>query len=470
MTWFILLFILLDIPKFSCATQAAFPAWARPRVSHRRFVSAGPPNVTDSNLTGSLFYATCDLPSCDTLEFATLDLATGAKTDLFDFPLDSFEDAYVADDVVIGSEVTISLNYDSDPSWGYLLVFDLSTRKIVRGRNSSSCFALWENPAEPQTSLLCLNLVPKGPSCPPGTTTQCTLLKSIDRGTGAEHTIAGLLPDYAPFTVEALDTATGLIYAAFELLSGGNPELVSIDARTGKIVNTATFRYSLAFIELEYSSRTGGLYAVVQDTGTPGKPLAYAGKVNPITAVPTPLGPRSYFNVSFPPATGGYFNQFNTISTLSDELGVFFSTAFHYAVPSPPSDPILHLLGNSLVDGELVYDEVVANPFCEILWLPSSKFSVLQQPAASLEVTPPSTTTPLTYTCSSSSDCNYNGDCGGDSACNCRAPWTGEGCDVLDLDPGSLGAGLGYQWVDPVKGEAVSSWGGSVLLDNSTGV
>jgi hypothetical protein len=65
--------------------------------------------------------------------------------------------------------------------------------------------------------------------------------------------------------------------------------------------------------------------------------------------------------------------EFNTISTLSDELGVLFSTAFHYAIPSPPGDPILHLIGNNITTGELVYDAVVANPFCEILWLPGSR-------------------------------------------------------------------------------------------------
>lgn len=64
--------------------------------------------------------------------------------------------------------------------------------------------------------------------------------------------------------------------------------------------------------------------------------------------------------------------EFNTISTLSEELGVFFSTAFHYAVPSPPSDPILHLIANDLTTGELVFDAEVLNPFCEILFLPSA--------------------------------------------------------------------------------------------------
>lgn len=361
----------------AAAAAATFPTWARPR-QQRRLPSRTPPALNvltnTANASGALFYATCNLPACSTLEFAAIDLATDAETDLFDFPLDSYEDAYVADDVLIGDEVTISLNWDEDPSWGYLAVFDLATRKLVSGRNSSSCFALWENPAEPTTSLLCLNLVPASdPGCPVGTTSQCTLLKTIDRATGAERLIAGLLGNYAPFTVEALDPTKFMIYGMFELLDGGAPEIVTIDARSGAIVNTAPFRNSLAFIELEHSVRTGLLYAVVQDTGADGKPIAYAGTVDPATAVPTPLGPNSYFNVSYPPATGGFFNQFNTISTLEEGAGagILFSTAFHYEVPSPPSDPILHLIGNSLDTGELVYDAVVANPFCEILWLPA---------------------------------------------------------------------------------------------------
>jgi len=31
---------------------------------------------------------------------------------------------------------------------------------------------------------------------------------------------------------------------------------------------------------------------------------------------------------------------------------------------------VLHLVGASLATGEIVYDEVVANPFCEIVWTP----------------------------------------------------------------------------------------------------
>ena len=293
--------------------------WAGPGRSSRALAShwqRGPAptlevqlDLLGAPLQGSLFYGTCDLPSCDTLEFASLDLRKLASKDLFDFPLDSFEDAYVADDVLIGDEVTISLNWDKDPAWGYLAVFSLATNKLVSGRNSSSCFALWENPLEPTTSLLCLNLVAAQPACPPGTKSQCTLLLSIDRATGREALIAGLMGDYAPFTVETLDAKTGLIYSTFELLDGGLPQLVSIDPRTGKVVQQVSFATSLAFIELEWSARTGLVYAVVQDTDAAGKPIAYAGTVDPRTAAATPLGPKSYFNVSFPPATGGFFNR-----------------------------------------------------------------------------------------------------------------------------------------------------------------
>lgn len=62
-------------------------------------------------------------------------------------------------------------------------------------------------------------------------------------------------------------------------------------------------------------------------------------------------------------------NQLNTISTIAPEIGTLFFTAFHYAIPGPPpSDPILHLVGASLATGEITYDEVVQNPFDEIVW------------------------------------------------------------------------------------------------------
>lgn len=158
--------------------------------------------------------------------------------------------------------MTISLQYDSDPTRGYLAVFDITTRKLVSGRNSSSCFALWQDPVNP-SALLCLNLVSKD-SCPPGTDTQCTLLKSIDRATGTEKLIAAIQPGMAPFTVEALDPVTGLIYACFAPLNGGgNFVLVTIEATTGTVVHTAPFPHTRAFIELEYSAKTGKLYAVV---------------------------------------------------------------------------------------------------------------------------------------------------------------------------------------------------------------
>lgn len=326
-----------------------------------------------SPLQGSLFYGTCNLPACDTLEFASYDLATGATTDLFDFPLDSFDDGYVADNALYNDSVVISLQYDSAPDVGYLVTFNLTTNALISGRNSTPCFGLWPDVDAPSTTLLCLALVPASAKCPPTTTSQCTQLLRIDRATGAETLLASFLPDYAPFTVEALDAARGVVYSTFELLSGGTPELITLDARTGAVLNTAPFPYTLAFLEFEVSAARGGrVYAVVQDGAHPGGTVAYAGTVDTATATATPLGPKAYFNVSFPPATGGFFNQFNTISTLSDELGVFFSTAFHYEIPSPPADPILHLIGNSLDDGSLVYDEVVKNPFCEILWIPTA--------------------------------------------------------------------------------------------------
>lgn len=111
---------------------------------------------------------------------------------------------------------------------------------------------------------------------------------------------------------------------------------------------------------VEYDEASDSVFAVVEDTRG-----AFFGTVEPSTGAATPLSNASFFNVT-------YWNQFNTISTIAPEIGMFFSTIFHYAVPQPPSDPILHLVGNSLTSGEIVYDAIVQNPFCEILWLPAT--------------------------------------------------------------------------------------------------
>ena len=329
-------------------------------------------------LPGDLFYGTCNLPACSTLEFAAFNLSTQASTDLFDFPTDEFEDGYVADDVLIQSggstEVVISLQYDNATSRGYLATFDLARRALVGGVQSPFCFALYLDPAQPAgstDSLLCLSL---GAPAPCGATTQCTYVSRVSRTTGAVTQLSVIMPDYCPFTVDALDPVQGVIFSTFEECSGaGGPLIATIDARTGAVKSMAHFAYTLAFIEFEYRAKDGRIYAVVQDSSNAAQPVAYLGTVDPATATPTPLGPAAYYNVSFPPATGGFINQFNTISTISEDAGAFFFTAFHYAIPGPPpSDPILHLIGSDLTTGALVYDAVVANPFCEILWVPSA--------------------------------------------------------------------------------------------------
>ena len=66
--------------------------------------------------------------------------------------------------------------------------------------------------------------------------------------------------------------------------------------------------------------------------------------------------------------------------------------------------------------------------------------------------------------CASARDCSYNGVCvAGGAACACTPPWSGAACDALALAPlDAASARLGYQGTAP-DGEAVSSWGGSVL-------
>ena len=148
---------------------------------------------------GDLIYAahTCNLPSCNTLTFDAWALATNTSQTLYTFP---FEDGYVADSVLIGNTVIISLQYDSAPGQGYLAEFDLSSNKVIRGYNTSQCFGIWADPADASgDALLCLALEAK---CDGGA--QCTEFRRISRSTGADVLVSSFLPDFAPYTVSCL--------------------------------------------------------------------------------------------------------------------------------------------------------------------------------------------------------------------------------------------------------------------------
>ena len=292
-----------------------------------------------SVIPGDLFYGTCNLPECSTLEFAAFNLSTQISTDLFDFPTDSFEDGYVADDVLIqtgsSTEVVISLQYDNSTSNGFLATFDLASRALVGGVASPFCFALWLDPFQPTgktDSLLCLSL---GAPAPCGGKTQCTYLQRVSRSTGAATVIAAIMPDYCPFTVEALDPVAGLIYSTFEECSGagGGPLIATIDARTGAVKTTVHFPYTLAFIEFEYRAANGRVYAVVQDTSDAAKPVAYLATVDPVTATPTPLGPAAYYNVSFPVSAPC---KLACLRVLANLLATLFMMSFSPCPPPPP--------------------------------------------------------------------------------------------------------------------------------------
>ena len=70
--------------------------------------------------------------------------------------------------------------------------------------------------------------------------------------------------------------------------------------------------------------------------------------------------------------------------------------------------------------------------------------------------------------CTTAVDCSYNGVCVG-SACRCSPQWTGSACETLRLLPASKTGGFHSPHVAG-QGNATSSWGGSILLDSTTGV
>ena len=67
-------------------------------------------------------------------------------------------------------------------------------------------------------------------------------------------------------------------------------------------------------------------------------------------------------------------------------------------------------------------------------------------------------------TCRSDLECSYNGRCDS-GACQCRAAWSGNNCQTLDLLPTDI-MRTGYRSTD-AKGNALTSWGGAVLQDDA---
>ena len=63
------------------------------------------------------------------------------------------------------------------------------------------------------------------------------------------------------------------------------------------------------------------------------------------------------------------------------------------------------------------------------------------------------------WDCRDDEDCSLNGACGGDGECVCRAAWSGQRCETLNLLPTSNTSG--YRGTD--DGHNTSSWGGAVL-------
>jgi hypothetical protein len=233
-------------------------------------------------------YLTCNLPACSTLAIALYDLERASSTTIYDYPEGAFEDGYVADNILAGDELIISLQYDSKPAQGYLSSVNLTTRQPIGGFSASQCFSMWLDPKDADT-ILCLALEAQ---CDGGS--QCTELRHISRSTKQDKLIASFLPDFAPYTVSCFDTKRNVIYSTFGPLTTGHNVLATIDPYTGKVLAQPTFPVSTAYIELEYDSVTDKIYGVVEDAADG----AFVGTIDGATGAATPISAKAGLNTT----------------------------------------------------------------------------------------------------------------------------------------------------------------------------
>lgn len=75
-------------------------------------------------------------------------------------------------------------------------------------------------------------------------------------------------------------------------------------------------------------------------------------------------------------------------------------------------------------------------------------------------------TTPGDHGCKTGEDCSLNGNCAAGGFCQCHSGWKGPKCSFLDRRPAASKSSAAIYGMHP----NVTSWGGNVLLDNSTGL
>eukprot|EP01043_Picozoa_sp_COSAG02_P007506 COSAG02_NODE_225_length_28184_cov_16.570981_7_plen_435_part_00 len=68
--------------------------------------------------------------------------------------------------------------------------------------------------------------------------------------------------------------------------------------------------------------------------------------------------------------------------------------------------------------------------------------------------------------CKTDEDCSLNGNCAAGGFCQCHSGWKGAACSLLDRRPAASESAAAVYGMHP----NVTSWGGNVLLDNSTGL
>lgn len=370
-----------------------------------------------ADLPGDIAYITFAAGGAYQLELALWDLDYNTSTVLNTYPPDEYESGYVAGTTILSDQRTwiLSLQYDSDPTKGLMIEYDLATNKTTNLFNDSFCFGIWED-AHDKThdSLLCLSLV----ACPGKRgCSQETQLHRLSRSTGKDTLIAdGIMKDFGPYQVNTYDPERGIIYAAFASLGSAadeaehlvryrpgfrtdgkvrgptprgpgrasrgndafaslplpsslrtedglrtysfNNTLLAINATTGQVISTAKFEDQVAYLQLDWDTENNKMLSVVQVVyPTNGTASSYLSTVDGSTGQWTAL-PQS-------PDFYPYYGQLNTISTVSPSIHSFFFTAFHYLTPT---DPVLYLIGMDTRTGALSYNSTVRNPFCDIEW------------------------------------------------------------------------------------------------------
>lgn len=345
-------------------------------------------------LDGNITYLTFAEGTYD-VQLGLIDLVTAATTPVYTFDSETFESGFWVESSFVTQTGTwvSNVQYDANNTQGYLLEYNFASQQLT-GVNATYCWAMFTDVRDSSgNTVLCvaddamdvstsgsrsrrarhvrgatrktpaaraLDLAAAASAPVKSGLVRQVFVYSIDRTTGEQATLGAFPVDEEEAIDVTYDSKRGIIWAMLMNDASNANSLFGFNVSSGSLLpNPAPIVWNQLMYCFEYDAATDTIYAMASTWNASVSAWnTFFGNLDPATGQLNPIGPVN--------GTFAFFRQFNDIDVVVPAQGVYFSTMFDWTLP----DTTLYLVGVSVADGRIVYQQAVRNPFIDIDYLP----------------------------------------------------------------------------------------------------